>query len=385
MCNILIRVEYVVICMRDYDAREKGVFLYDAPSIENLKACALFWNNIVVFESYLSHVVDNPNLANITLTLLKNGVLKFSHTSKALKGAIHDKIYYNLDKEVWEFIYHNAEKITIEPTFPANVEKIIKQSTRRDFEDQQLKKLVNEIIYNEVKDKYLNALYENPRFEFDSLPEELQKEMINYIQKLVDVEWNYRKKFSSTDSSFEYRNRYLLEQTSVSSALFVPFNWIPYYQYKAGDYSIKDARRYLQGLDAIMPIVKRESILDFSLQEILEIRQKKRWNNGMKRLGELCSEISYGTDIKAFRDEVETSVISEYQDALDEEEITSADLARELIKGSVFTAISLIPFIGPLVTTASGFVDPLISYQMKENKQRNLPFFLNDLRKMSKN
>jgi hypothetical protein len=368
--------------MPSYDAREKGVFLYDTPNFENLKACALFWNNIVVFESYLSHVVENPDLANITLLLLKNGVLKFSHTPKALRSAIHDKIYYTLDKEVWEFIDHNAEKITIKPTFPANVEEIIKQSTRRDFEDQQLKKLVNEIIYNETKERYLNALYENPRFEFDLVPKELQKEMMDEIQKLVDMEFNYRKKFSNTQNSFRMRNSYFLEQTSVSSALFVPLNWIPYYQYKVGDYSIKDAKRYLQGLDAIMPFVRRKSILDFSLQEILEIRQKKRWNNAMKRLGELCSKITYGTDIKAFRDEVKTSVITEYQDALDEEEITPANLSKGLIKGSVFTGISLIPFIGPLVSAASGFVDPVISYLIKEKKQKNLPFFLNDIRKM---
>jgi len=133
-----------------------------------------------------------------------------------------------------------------------------------------------------------------------------------------------------------------------------------------------------------MPIVRRKTLLDFSLQEILKIRKKRRWDNAMKRLGELCSEISYETDIIAFRNEVKTSVISEYQDALDEEEITSAKLSKELVKGSVFTGISLIPFIGPLVSTVSGFVDPVISYLIKENKQKNLPFFLNDIRKMSK-
>jgi len=370
--------------MPSHDVRKKGVFLYDTPSIEKLKACTFFWENIVVFESYLSEVVDNPELVNITLLLLKNGILKFSHTPNTLKSAIHDKIYYTLDKEIWEFIYNNAEKITIEPTFSPNFEEMIKQSTKRDFEDQELKKLVNEIIYTETKEKYLISLYENPRFEIGSFPKEMLLEMMGDIKKVVDMESNYRKNFSATQNAFEYRNRYLLEQTSVSSALFVPFNWIPYYQHKVGDYSIKDARRYLQGLDAIMPIVRRKTLLDFSLQEILKIRKKRRWDNAMKRLGELCSEISYETDIIAFRNEVKTSVISEYQDALDEEEITSAKLSKELVKGSVFTGISLIPFIGPLVSTVSGFVDPVISYLIKENKQKNLPFFLNDIRKMSK-
>lgn len=370
--------------MPSHDARKKGVFLYDTPSIENLKACAFFWDNIVVFESYLSEVVDNPDLVNITLLLLKNGILKFSHTPNTLKSAIHDKIYYTLDKEIWEFIYNNVEKITIEPNFPPNFEEMVKQSAERDFKDQELKKLVDEIIYNGIKEKYLLALYENPRFEIGSLPEELLGGMMGDIKKIVDMEWNHRKKFSATPNAFEYRNRYLVEQTSVSSALFVPSNWIPYYQYKVGNYPIKDARRYLQGLDAIMPFVKRKTLLDFSLQEILKIRQKRRWDNAMKRLGELCSEVSYGTDINKFRDEVKRSVISEYQDALDEEEITPAKLSKELIKGSVFTGISLIPFIGPLVSTVSGFVDPVISYLIKENKQKNLPFFLNDIRKMSK-
>jgi len=196
----------------------------------------------VVFESYLSEVVDNPELVNITLLLLKNGILKFSHTPNTLKSAIHDKIYYTLDKEIWEFIYNNAEKITIEPTFPPNFEEMIKQSTKRDFEDQELKKLVNEIIYTETKEKYLISLYENPRFEIGSFPKEMLLEMMGDIKKVVDMESNYRKNFSATQNAFEYRNRYLLEQTSVSSALFVPFNWIPYYQHKVGDYSIKDAR-----------------------------------------------------------------------------------------------------------------------------------------------
>jgi len=202
------------------------------------------------------------------------------------------------------------------------------------------------------------------------------------VRKIIEMEYEHYKSRSKARYGFEWRNRYFLEQASVSSALFTPTVWLPYYQYKLGNYSVNDARTYLQGLKAVMPFIERDSIDSFSLDEILKIRRNRRWDNAMDELGELCSEIKYGTDLKRFKKEMEEKVISKYQDALGEKEVTWRDLKKELLKGSIFTGISLIPIIGDVISSVAGFVDPIISYLQQERAQRNLPFFLNDLRKM---
>jgi len=102
----------------------------------------------------------------------------------------------------------------------------------------------------------------------------------------------------------------------------------------------------------------------------------------MDQLVELCGEIRYGTDLGQFKREMQEKVISEIQDALGEEEVTRKDLEKQLLKGSVFTCISLIPIVGNAISAVTGLVDPLISYLWKEKAQKNLPFFLDDLRKM---
>ncbi len=363
--------------------RTKGVFLYDEPTIEKLKACTFFWKNVVVFESYLSDVVQYPDLVDVTLTLLKNDVLKICHTPNGLRSALKDKIYYGLDRDLWEYIYHNADKVAVEPKLPKNAERIIRESTERDYKDTNLQLLIDEIVRSGIENKWLDAIHEYDRVPFDSLPEDIKAGAMSKVRKIIEIEYkHYERRGRRVRHGFEWRNRYFLEQTSVSSALFIRSAWLPYYQYKFGDYAVKAARRYLQGLDAVMPFVKRDSIDGFSLDEILKIRRNRRWDNAMDRLGELCSEIKYGTDIQRFKKEVGEKVISEYQDALGEEEVTWKDLRNQLFKGSIFTGISLIPIFGNVISAVTGLVDPLISYLWKETTQRNLPFFLNDLREM---
>lgn len=363
--------------------RTKGVFLSGEPTVEKLKSCTLFWKNVVVFESYLSDVVQYPDLVDVTFALFKNDVLKICHTPNSLRSALKDKIYSGLNRDLLEYIYHNAEKVTVEPKFPKNAEQIMKESTERDYRDTNLQSLIDEIIRGAIENKWLDTICEYDRVPFDALPQGIKERVMSRIRKIVEIEYkNYEKRDSRTRYGFESRNRNFLEKTLVSSAFFTPSAWLPYYQYKFGNYVIRDARRYLRGLNAVMPFVRRESIDNFSLDEVLEIRQNRRWNNAMDRLGELCSEIRYGTDIEQFKKEVQKRVIFEYQDALGEEEVTWKDLKKNLLKGSIFAGISLIPIVGNVISTVTGLVDPIISYLRKERAQRNLPFFLNDLRKM---
>jgi len=181
---------------------------------------------------------------------------------------------------------------------------------------------------------------------------------------------------------FRWRNEMLLEQMLTSSALLVDYSWLPYYQYKLGDYSIRDARKYLEGLQSILPFVKRESLNEFSMKDIFEIRNNKRWNNAMDKLSELCNDVKYHYFSDEFAEEMKNSVISEILNALDQEEITLDDFKKDFSKESIITGIGFIPIIGTAISAITGMADPVVDYMYKEKSQRTLPFFLNDIRKM---
>jgi hypothetical protein len=365
-----------------HKAGTRGVFLYDEPTLSKLKSCSFFWENVVVFESYLSEVVEKPDLVETTHILLKEGVLKICETPAGLKSALTDKIYSGLNEELWEYIHRNTPKVTAEPKLPENAEEIIKESTKRDSQDATLGSLIDKIVHDTIEDKWMSALRENERFPYVSMPPAMKRAAIAEVKKLTDFEYkHYRQRNSVARFNFEGRNRYFLTQMSVSTALFTPMAWLPYYSYKFADYSARDARKYLEGVNAVMPFVRRESIDSFSIDEILKIRRSRRWNAAMAKLAELCNEVKYGASPAEFREEIEQKVICEYQDALGEEEATLKDVGKQLLKGSVFAGVSFVPIIGGIVSTIAGIADPIISYAQKEGAQRNLPFFLNDLRK----
>ena len=364
-------------------SEDRGVFLYDEPTISKLKSCSFFWKNVIVFESYLSEVSEQPDLVEPSLILFREGVLKIYPSSRDLRSDLTDKIYVGLDRELWEYLYKNAEKISVKPNLPENAEQIIQESTKRDFQDKNLQDLMDKVIYNSISEKWMDALRENDRIPFEYMPHDMKKAMITQAKKAVRIEYaQYLQKRSKNRFGFERRNRYLLEQMSASCALFAPMQMLPYYSYKLGNYSVRDARKYLAGLNAVMPFVRRASIDNFSLDEIIKIRGKKEWNGAMTRLSELCNEIKGGLGFDQFSKQIESKVVSEIQDALELESVTWKDLGKELLKGSVFTGISFIPIIGQVISTIAGFADPIVSYFRKEEKQKRLPIFLNDLRKL---
>lgn len=104
--------------------KDRGVFLYDEPTVEKLKSCALFWKNVVVFESYFTEVDQKPELVEPTLELLKADVLKICIINN-LQSSLQDKIYCGLDKELWEYLYKHADRIAVNPKLPDNAEEII--------------------------------------------------------------------------------------------------------------------------------------------------------------------------------------------------------------------------------------------------------------------
>jgi hypothetical protein len=361
--------------------KDRGVFLYDEPSIDKLKSCALFWKSVVVYEGYLTDVDQQPELVQPTLMLLKAGILKIC-VDEDLQSSLYDKIYTGLDKELWEYLYKHANKISVRPQLPENAEEIVAESTKKDSQDQTLQKIIDQTTHAGFSSEWMNALKQNERIPFDSMDDEFKEEITKDVNVIVDMFYShFFQNGSPSRFGFEQRNRYLLEQMSVSSSIYAPTAMLPYYSYKLGDYSVKDARKYLNGLNAIMPFVKKTSIDNFSLTDVLEIRRKRKWDKAMVKLSELCTEIKSGADIAQFSKELELRVISEYQDALDEASVTWKDLAEDSGKNAAYTGISFIPVIGPIISTIASAADPVVSYFRDRGKQRALPVFLNDLRK----
>jgi hypothetical protein len=361
--------------------KERGVFLYDDPTVDKLKSCALFWKNVIVFEGYLTDIDQQPELLEPSLKLFQAGVLRIC-TDEDLRDSLHDKIYYGLDKRLWEYLYRHADNIAVNPKMPENAEEIIAESTKRDNQNEDLQKLLDKSMYDGYLNEWMRGLKENERIPYESMPPDLKKEMTEVTEAVVKMQWDhFFQNDSPTRFGFEHRNRYLLEQMSVSSAIYAPARLLPYYSHKLGDYSIRDARKYLSGLNAVMPFVKRTSIDSFSLEDILRIRRKREWAGAMERLSELCNEIKSGADMSEFSKELQSKVITEYQDALDEKLVTWKDLAGDSAKNSAYTGISFIPIVGPIISAAAGAVDPIISYFREKADQKTLPVFLNDLRK----
>jgi len=301
-------------------------------------------------------------------------------TPEGLKDALYDKIYYTLDEDLHQMLLDHPEKYVATPNLPQNYKEIIDESTKLDNDDESLKTLIDQIVKTNIYNKWFESLYSNDRVDISKMPIDFQKGIYGKVKEIADLEYNHYEDHKS--HGFSWRNKALLEQTSVSSALFVEYNWLPYYQYKLGENKLKDAKKYLEGLKSIMPIVKKDDLNAYSIEEIIKIRKSARWDKAMDKMAELCNESKYNQYSDRFKDDIIQKVIMEYQNALDAEEITLVDLGKDLTKNTAFTAIGFIPFVGPVASGAAGYIDPLVNYIRKTEAQRTLPFFLNDLKRI---
>lgn len=363
-------------------ARSTAVFFHDVPDLPKLKGCALFWENIVVYESYMEDIaIELPELSPFTLDLIDNGIMKIVQTPEGLKSGLHDKIYTGLDENLWKYLYEHADEVTVQPEFPPDFEEIVTRSSERDYEDDELKNLYDSIVYHRIVKQWMDGALKSKYFPF--APANVRMQVTNQMMKIAEMQYEHSHSSRPERSRyfFEAQNRMLIEQLSVSSALCVESDWVPLYRRKLGDFDVKDARIYLQGLQSIVPFAAKVSIQDFSFVEILRLRNNKRWNNALNRLADLCNDVRAHPSTEEFTDELKDKIMREYQAALEEERMTKKRLATTLGKGALYTGVSLVPIIGPTVSAVAGkIVDPVLSFLHKERKQKNLPFFLNDIR-----
>lgn len=366
------------------EARSKGVFFFDEPNIVKLKGCALFWETIIVYEGFIQHLAfDSSEPTPIVFDLINSGIMKIVQTPEGLKNGLFDKIYAGLDEKLWSYLRNNAKDVTVQPKLPDNIKDIIKKSTEKDYQDNELMQLHDSIVHHRTVKQWVEGALESEYFPY--APPEAREYVWNKMMEIAEMQYKnfYLSRPERDRYHFAYRNKMLLEELSLSSVLCVESDWIPFYRRKLGDFSVSNAERYLEGLNVVVPFADRTTISDFSLDEIMILRKNERWNNAMNRLSEICLEVKVESHTEKFKEELAKKIIGEYQTALEEERITKKKLGERLGKKVLYSGISFIPIIGPSISLAVGKIaDPILSYLHKEKKQRNLAFFLNDIKKL---
>ena len=323
-------------------SREKGVFFFNEPTELRLKSCSFFWKNIIVFESFLSDIRDSPELTSISRTLFENDILKIVHSPEGLQSAIRDKIYHGMDLDLRYLLHDHPERFVVDPKKPDDFDKIIDESTRMDENDGELKKLIDQIVRLNTYKEWVGPVLTDERFVNPNIPDAIKRSVLDDVSKLAEMQFeHYRKVTSQGGYGFQWRNQMLMEQIHTSSALFIEYNWIPYYQYKLGDRRFVDARSYLKSLDAIYPFLKKEKIEAYSIDDIIEIRNNRRWNLAMERIADICDSAKLHYSDEAFKEKIYREVMRDMLEYLDEEEVTLVDLIREESKAGLFTAIGL--------------------------------------------
>lgn len=346
--------------------------------MNQLKGCTLFWKTIVVYEGFIQSLVQYQGFAESVKSLLEAGILKIASTPEEFKDGLYDKIYYGLDEGLHTYLFENAEKVTVIPELPANAEEILKESTKIDCNNKELKQLYDSIIYQGMLNNWLIGASESQYF--SQAPSAITAEVLKDVKFIADKQFtSYKARGEDVFYHFDYRNKIILEQFSVSSAICIDSNWAPFYRYKLGDFKVKNANTYLSGLDVVVPLMTKISIDDLTFEEILRLRNNKSWNNAMNQFGDLCYAATTGEE-KDFKEKITASVLQNCLDAYKQETISLRKLGVDEGKNALYTGISLIPIIGPAISMAAGTTDPLINYFSKQNKQKNLPSFLNDMR-----
>lgn len=378
--------EFKIPAERIIHNRGSSVFLEEMPSISYLKAATFFWENICVYESFIQNLKETPDTCDVARLLLEKGVLKIVvNDVNDFERGLYDKIYAGFDIDFLEFLHHNAEKIIVISKLPPDIDELVKEASAIEYKDKNLQSLIEYIVYKEIEDKYLEALYQNERLApFDKVPKDFLNDVIKSTGELIDFEYKSRYERHTPEGryNFEWRNLSLFKKFSVSSVLYSSIYELPYYYYKFCDFRYHDASHYIKTLNATMPFVKRESIDEFDFDEILKIRKNKRWENAMIRLGEITDSIMFESSNEEFEKEVKDEIVLEFQNALGEAEVCSDDLFKNFKKGIFLTGIAFVPIVGTAISTLSSILDPVVSYFRDVKKQKTLPFFLNDIRKI---
>lgn len=367
---------------------QSSVFADNDATISNLKSCAFFWENIIVYESFIQDIPhkenDKDEFYDISRLLFENGILKIVlRGNEDLTHHLMDKTYAGMDKDFYEFLHRNKSEICVYDELPPNADTIIKNSSEIEYEDKDLQQLMDTMFYQSIEEDITEDFNIFGEISIEELPLDLQQHVSKTIKEFVSLRYSHYEKLDTRSRySFEWGNESLLIKNSISSAILTSKYQLAYYNYKFNNIRKIDANYFIEGLEACMPFVKRETIDDLSFDDILEIRKNGRWKKSMERLGEICNSVKHDVDTEYFKDKIRTELVADYQDSLDEYRVDKKDLLKDISKNAALTGISFVPLIGPAVSAIGSGVDSVKSYLSEKNKQTCLPFFLNDIKKI---
>lgn len=366
---------------------QSSVFVDSDVSISNLKSCAFFWKNIIVYESFIQNIPDKENdqskFYEISKLLFENGILKIAMSKgEDLTHGLMDKTYAGVDREFYEFLYSNASTICVHEELPPNADCLVKKSSEIEYNDKDLMHLMDTMQYQSVEEYITKDLNRHIEMHPDEIHPSFQYSQDD-LKKVISIYYaQYEKSDPRMRYSFEWKNEGILAKNSVSSSILTSKYELAYYNYKFNNFRKNDANCYIEGLNACMPLVKRDTIDDFSFDDILQIRKNGKWKNAMERLGEICNNVKYEIETEQFKDEIKNELIFDYQDSLEEHRIKETDLLKDAGKNAALTGVSFVPLVGPPLSAIGSGIDSIRSYMIENKKQKNLPFFLIDIKKM---
>lgn len=367
---------------------ESSVFFeYDPSCLSKLKSCAFFWEKICVYPIFiqeLSNMSPESQEYRDLEALIKAKVIKFAVKNKEeFNSDLFDKTTCGMDEDLREYLCKHSNDFTVKTNVPQNSHDIIKNASSSEYNDDVLKKTLDDAHYNSIKNSVLEDMSPSFKNSYYSSRKEIQKIALETVEYIISMQYlEYQKREEYIRYGFEWANKSLILKNSVSSSILTNEYLYSYYNYKLNNFKVKDANLYLEGLNTTLPLISKKKIDDFSMTDILEIRKMRKWKEAMGRLGEICSAAKYQYGTEEFKEEINYEVMSEVLDAFDETKPSVRDVANDCAKNALLSAISFIPVAGPIISTVGSIGDPVVSYLINERKQKALPVFMTDIRKM---
>ena len=365
-------------------------FFEDNPScLSKLKSCAFFWGKICVYPSFLqgfSNMSQESQEYKNLETLITEKVIKFTVKSKTeFECDLFDDTFCYLDENLREYMYKHSSDFIVKTEVPKDFDNIIRNASLKEYNDNALKKMLDDLSYSSYINSFLEAMDPDLIYNFKDLSPEIQKTILAYIKNVINIEYSqYQELEEKTKYNFEWLNESLIFKNSVSSSILTNDYLYSYYNHKFNNFKIRDANVYLDGLNATIPLMNKENIDNFSMEDILEIRKMKEWKRAMNRLGEICSAAKCQPDTEEFGKEINNKVMSEIFDVIGETRKSKWDLVNNCAKTAIWTGISLISIQGTIFSAIGSMGDAVASHFLSERKQKALPVFINNIRKINK-
>ena len=357
-----------------------GIFLGNR-NVQIIKSSSLFWKQVFVYPSLLEENGADADFINVVQPLFENNILKIVSNSATFSQNLFDKIYHNIDRDFWNFLQNNSSQICHKVELSSEEQSLSKKDAEIDCNNDKLRQIfetdLKDNLTEDFKKETEKALNLRSGGSGNRLPQEFRNKINSTISMLTDCFSSMHNTLWDKQLLIQY-NTELFTQLHVSSSIFSDKFQRKYYKIKLGG-AYNDNSKYLSGINSLMPIVKRESISDFSVDEIIELRKNSKWANAMLELSKICDEIKSATFTSDFKNELNLKVIQQYQEQLDQYKITSNDFLKGIGTTSAFICISMIPVVGGLISDGLSLATQISDYLIGKRNQKTLPLFLNDM------